>query len=113
MAAFERAFPTIDRPQVAGQQPASVLLSLLQQNAPSGLCVPSRRTGEPWRGRHKLFLARESLMAYPISDCLNRRRSGSPHYYDAPDLWARLRPLLPIQQLNMQTTVCSVCEARE
>jgi hypothetical protein len=26
-----------------------VLLSLPQKNAPSGLRVPSRRTGEPWR----------------------------------------------------------------
>src|SRR5262245_4285518 len=28
------------------------MLSLPQQNAPSGLRVPSRRTGGPWRARH-------------------------------------------------------------
>jgi hypothetical protein len=31
---------------------APVLVSLPQQNAPSGLRVPLRRTGGPWRGRH-------------------------------------------------------------
>jgi hypothetical protein len=30
---------------------APVLLSLPQQNAPSGLRVPSRRAGGPWRAR--------------------------------------------------------------
>jgi hypothetical protein len=35
-----------------GQLLAPVLLSLPQQNEPSGLRVPSRRTGGPWRARH-------------------------------------------------------------